>query len=115
MAKTKNKTYQDVMTEIGRLHVEADRLRAAEVAEVIAKMKVAIAAYELTPADLFGSGRVAAKVAKPGKVSKTKARNGATVKFRDDKGNTWIGRGKRPDWFKTALKAGKTPDELRVQ
>ena len=35
-----------------------------------------------------------------------------TVKFKDDKGNTWGGMGKRPGWFKAALASGKTPEEL---
>ncbi|MFG5382625.1 H-NS family nucleoid-associated regulatory protein [Yoonia sp. R2-816] len=31
-----------------------------------------------------------------------------------DKTKTWTGRGKPPDWFKAALKSGKTPDDLAV-
>jgi len=34
------------------------------------------------------------------------------VKFKDDQGHTWGAIGKRPDWFKAALAAGKTPEDL---
>lgn len=34
------------------------------------------------------------------------------VRYRDENGNTWTGRGKRPGWVEAALKAGKTLDEL---
>ena len=34
------------------------------------------------------------------------------VKFKDDQGHTWGGIGKRPEWFKVALAAGKTPEDL---
>ncbi|WP_439685072.1 hypothetical protein MNJPNG_06240 [Cupriavidus oxalaticus] len=36
----------------------------------------------------------------------------APVRYRDENGNTWTGRGKRPGWVEAALKAGKTLDEL---
>jgi DNA-binding protein H-NS len=32
--------------------------------------------------------------------------------YADGKGNTWSGRGKRPNWFKEALAAGKTKEQL---
>jgi DNA-binding protein H-NS len=34
------------------------------------------------------------------------------AKFKDDAGNAWSGRGPRPAWFKKAIAAGKTPEEL---
>jgi DNA-binding protein H-NS len=36
------------------------------------------------------------------------------IRFRDDAGNGWVGRGKRPNWFRAALAAGKTPEDLAV-
>ncbi|MNS67709.1 H-NS histone family protein [compost metagenome] len=44
-----------------------------------------------------------AAASKPGKPS---------VRYRDENGNTWTGRGKRPGWVEAALKTGKTLDEL---
>ena len=33
-------------------------------------------------------------------------------KFKDDQGDAWSGRGPRPGWFKAALEAGKSADDL---
>ncbi|UUX97929.1 H-NS histone family protein [Aquabacterium sp. J223] len=38
------------------------------------------------------------------------AKSGA--KYRDNHGNEWVGRGKRPQWIKDALAAGKTLEEF---
>lgn len=35
-----------------------------------------------------------------------------TIKFTDGKGGTWSGIGKRPNWFKDALAAGRKPEDL---
>jgi DNA-binding protein H-NS len=108
--------------QIAALQVQAEVLRKKEMAEVIAKVKDAIAHYGLTETDL-GFGKPARQVGKssaavggkPGKKGRKSAVSKAptkTVKFKDDQGHTWGGMGKRPDWFKAALAAGKTPEDL---
>ena len=107
--------------QIAALQVQADALRKKEVAEVIAKVKDAIVHYGLTAADL-GFGKATGNVGKSpaavgGKPAKKGRKNAAAkpgakaVKFKDDQGHTWGGFGKRPDWFKAALAAGKTPED----
>lgn len=111
------KTYKQIQAEIDRLQKEAAALRAAEIAEVIAKIKTAVDAYGLTAADLgFGPAtgktrRAAAKSA--GKASSKKSARPA--KYSDSAGNSWSGVGKRPGWFVAALAAGKKPEELLVK
>jgi len=110
MATTKkNRSLDEIEAEIHRLQEEAKAIRQAEVADVISKMKVAIAHYGLTAQDLGlagGRGKSRAKsVAVRGKAA-------PAVKYRDEAGNTWSGRGKRPTWFRDALAAGKTPEQL---
>lgn len=58
----------------------------------------------------------AAKAAKPAKAAKaTKAaKNVGVIKYRDDAGNAWTGRGKRPQWYLNAIASGKTPQQLLV-
>lgn len=43
-------------------------------------------------------------------------KRGGGAKFRNplNPAETWVGRGKRPDWLKAALEAGKTLDELKI-
>ena len=123
MATNKNgSTLAALNAQIAALQAQADALRKTEMAEVIAKVKDAIAHYGLTVADL-GFGRAVGKVGKSSAtVSGKPARKGRkravakppakAVKFKDDQGHTWGGIGKRPDWFKAALAAGKTPEDL---
>jgi len=120
--KKSGPTLAALNAQIAALQAQADALRKKEVAEVVAKIKDAIAHYGLTAADL-GLASVARKHAKAaaasgGKpVSKRRKKGGPkpsarAVKFKDDRGNTWGGMGKRPVWFKAALAAGKTPEDL---
>ena len=42
------------------------------------------------------------------------ARAKVAIKYRDESGNTWTGRGKRPRWMVEAEKAGKSRDSFKV-
>jgi DNA-binding protein H-NS len=98
------KTYASLRDEIAALQAQADRLRNAEVAEIVAKIKEAISTYGLTHADLFG--RMPA-----GKRATAQA---AGAKYSDGKGGEWVGRGPRPQWLRDALAAGRSLDEFAV-
>jgi DNA-binding protein H-NS len=108
------KSYADLHQQIQTLQREADKLRKKEVDEVIARIKEAIETYELTAADLgftVPRGRRGAATAK----SRTSAKGASKgVKFRDQDGNTWGGRGPRPQWLREALAAGKTLEDFAV-
>jgi DNA-binding protein H-NS len=106
------KTYADIQKEITALQRAAESLRQKEVAGVIDRIKVAIATYQLTARDLGLAGKPAAapskrKTRKPGKPA-------PVVRYRDDAGHTWSGRGRRPGWFTAALAAGKKAEDLRA-
>lgn len=100
------------------LQAQAETLRRKEIAEVIAKVKEAIAHYGLSAADLGfekgipRTGKVASTPGKRGRKSAVAKPAVRAVKFRDDQGHTWGGIGKRPEWFKAALAAGKKPQDL---
>ena len=120
--KKSGPTLAALNAQIAALQAQADALRKKEVAEVVAKIREAIAHYGLTAADLgLATGaRKNAKSPAPGgdkPTSKPRKKVGPkpsarTVKFKDDKGNSWGGMGKRPAWFKAALASGKAPEEL---
>ncbi len=120
-------TLQALNAQIAALQAKADEIRNKEVGEVVAKIKDAIAHYGLTAADL-GLGTATAKAtkvpgtAKPGHKTGRNAAGTAkstkparAAKFTDGQGRTWGGLGKRPDWFKAALAAGKTPEDLLIK
>jgi DNA-binding protein H-NS len=117
---------QAINAQIAALQAKADAIRKQEVGEVVAKIKEAIAHYGLTAADLglTASAPKAATAPKTGKPSRKPGRKpGAkavgkpvrAAKYADGQGHTWGGMGKRPDWFKAALAAGKTAEELLVK
>lgn len=115
------KTFLQVQQQIKELQEEAERLRKEEAADVLARIKEAIGVYGFTAADL-GLGSTAGRRRKVADgivsgVQKTRASTKAkrsTPRYRDSDGNEWSGRGPRPSWFKAALEAGKSPDDLLV-
>ena len=47
-----------------------------------------------------------------GPLKKSKKKMKSTVKYRDDAGHAWSGRGPKPGWIKDAMAAGKTLEQL---
>lgn len=122
-------TLEALNAQIAALQAQAEAIRKREVGDVVAKIKDAIAHYGLTAADL-GLGKAAPKAARAAKAQTTgkpgrklgrktagavsKPKTARAAKYTDGAGRTWSGVGKRPDWFKAALAAGKTAEELLV-
>ena len=46
--------------------------------------------------------------------TKARAPKPIAVKYRDDKGNTWTGRGVKPRWLTNALANGANQEQFRV-
>jgi DNA-binding protein H-NS len=110
-------TYDEIQQQIERLQQKAQALRSTEVREVVDKIKVAIAHYELTAEQLgFGVGkRVAGKrAASPAVAQKPGASKTTKAQFSDAQGNVWGGRGPRPAWLRKALETGRDINEFRV-
>lgn len=120
------KTYEQLQKEIQKLQAEADRIRRKEVDDVVGRIREAIDFYGLTAADL-GLGPAAVKSAKVTKAAKAPGRKrrspgkaaapkkeAAAPMYRDETGRTWGGRGKRPQWLRDALAAGRTLAEFRI-
>lgn len=115
------KSYTQILEQIESLRAEAEAVRRQEVEGVIARIKEAIAVYGLTAEDLglVADSKAAArgsKSAAPDKSrgSRRKAAGVPTIKYRDEAGNTWGGRGPRPRWLRNALTSGKTLKDLEA-
>jgi DNA-binding protein H-NS len=113
------RTYAQIQKEIESLQRAADKLKRQEVEGVIARIKEAISAYGLNAADLgLGAASGRTRRAAPVKAARSgrrrKAKYTATVKYRDDAGNTWVGRGPRPQWLRDALDSGKSLQDFAV-
>ena len=83
--------------------------KVQNVNEVLALIKK----YNLTKHDLFPS--------QPSSSTKEKAtgkKSGSTttlpVKYRDEKGNTWTGRGLNPKWLEKEIEAGKKKEDFLI-
>jgi DNA-binding protein H-NS len=119
------KSLAQIKKQIARLQQEADALKAKEVPSVVQRIKEAIEHYGLTVEHLFDSKAPKAAPAKAAKAAKAKTAKPARkagakrppvpVKFRDDAGNTWTGRGNRPRWLVAALSSGKRIDDFAVK
>src|SRR5688572_26426265 len=100
-------TFQQLQKQIEALQVKAEQAKRDELKEVVAKIKVAIDAYGISPQDLFGTSAAGANK----KLAGGKAKS-ATAKYSDGAGNTWVGLGKRPRWVQEALAAGRKLEDF---
>ena len=105
-------TLEAINQQIAKLQQQAAAIVDAEKAEVIERIKVAIAHYDITAADL-GLSATAKSTRKPGRKAKAAAKP-ARVKYKDEAGHTWSGMGRKPKWFTEALASGKAEQDLRA-
>ena len=112
------KNLTQINRQIEKLQQQAEALKQQEVSGVITRIRTAIDHYGLTASDLglagTRGGSKASRAARKAGASKGLAMSKPvrSVKYRDQDGNTWSGRGKRPNWFKSALESGKTAEDL---
>ena len=97
-----------LLNQIERLQKEAASIQS----EVVGKMRKEIAKYGLTAEQLFG--QPSARQATTRSATKKTAPKQKVVKFADGSGNTWGGMGKRPDWLRQALAAGKAIEDFLI-
>jgi DNA-binding protein H-NS len=92
-------TLDELIAQRDDLQRQIDALEAERRAALIAQAHAALKALGVTAADLL-----------PARTSRKapRSRAPAPVRYRDDKGNTWTGRGKQPVWLREALAAGCT-------
>lgn len=100
-------SFQQLQKQIEVLKAKAEQIKLAELKGVVAKIRAAIDAYGITSQDLFGSSAKST----PTKQLRGPSRPGE-AKFSDGKGNTWVGRGKRPQWIRDALQAGSKLEDF---
>jgi DNA-binding protein H-NS len=105
-------TYAQLQSQIAKLTADAQKLKAAEIANVVSRIKEAISAYGLLPADLFGKKSVAPSARKS--AAKTKSKHSTVAQYADGKGGEWVGRGPRPKWLREAIAAGKSLSDFAV-
>lgn len=99
------------------------QLAAAESAKgpAIKKVKALMKKLGVTIADLTdepGAAPTVRRGRKPrssGTAKPRKAGSKVAIKYRDDRGNTWTGRGKTPRWLADAEKSGATREQFLIK
>lgn len=127
MPKLSAKALKEKIAVLQKQLEAAEKNKAPAIKKVMALMKK----LDVTLADLSGAqGETKTKGRRgrpPGKKSTAKAaRNGkgarkpartkgkVAIKYRDDQGNTWTGRGKTPRWLVEAEKTGKSREQFHI-
>lgn len=89
-----------------------DRITKKELSAAKVVMNKLLKSHGFTLSDLIE----AEAKAKTSKWVPKKASQPSTPKFSDpaDKAQTWTGKGGKPEWFKTAIADGKTPEDLSI-
>ena len=97
---------KDLLAQKATLEKQIEEAARSERSDAVAKVKSLMAEHGLSISDL--SARSASKGApRTGSKVAAKYRNGAS-------GDTWSGRGLRPNWLKAALAAGKKLEDFAV-
>jgi DNA-binding protein H-NS len=97
---------KELLAQKAQIEKQIDEAARNERADAVAKVKALMAEYGLTVADLGSRGPARAGKASGGKVA-AKYRDAAT-------GQTWSGRGLRPNWLKAALASGRKLEDFAV-
>lgn len=103
LAKQKAET-EARLKEIAQAEAEYDGRRIKELRSEIEEM-LKKEGYSL--ADLFGGKS-------PKKASGGGAKSPAKYRHPENASVTWSGRGRQPVWYKEAIAAGKTPEDLAI-
>lgn len=97
---------KELLAQKEALDREIENTKKQARSEAIAKVRELMAEFGLTSKDLG---------TKAGKKGSTRSGAKVAVKYRDAAtGNSWSGRGLRPNWLKAALAAGRKIEDFAV-
>jgi DNA-binding protein H-NS len=99
-------TLKELLAQKESLERQIEQTKKQERSAAIAKVRELMAEYGLSLADLSGKTSAKAAVKRGAKVA-AKYRNSAT-------GDSWSGRGLKPNWLKAALAAGRKLEDFAV-
>ena len=103
-------TVAELIAQKAELEKQIADAQREEKAGAIAQVKALMAQHGLTAADLVSSRGPA-----PSRSAGPKAGGKVAAKYRDPAtGNSWSGRGLKPNWLKAALDSGKTLTDFAV-
>ena len=104
-------TLIEIQAKIAELQAQEKLMRAQEYNQALEKAQELISTYSIAASDLkfTATETTSAKKGKAGSQGKK-----APVKYRDENGNGWTGRGLKPKWLTAALESGKSLEDFAV-
>ena len=105
-------SYQELKAQAEELLRKAEQVRTQEIQGAIEDIRRKMAEFGLTIKDIAPNSGGAGTGAR--RASATRGMK-AKAKYRDSSGNTWSGRGKRPNWLVDALSKGRQIEEFRIE
>ena len=99
-------TLKELLAQKAEIEKQIDDVARNERADAVGKVKALMAEHGLSIADLGSRGSAKAVRGGGGKVA-AKYRDAAT-------GQTWSGRGLRPNWLKAAIASGRKLEDFDV-
>ena len=109
--------YLEIKAQIEELQSQLEKVRNEELDVEIRDMKKRIIAFGIRPDALFSAEDLRefrpARPSRP-RSSRSSAINPRPIKYSYN-GNTWTGQGGTPNWYKDALAAGISEDDMRVK
>lgn len=87
------------------------KLAEKEKKEALAAAEKAAASHGYSLAELTGSSAPQAR-----RQRKAKSKTASAPRYRNPANSeqTWTGKGRQPEWFKAAIKAGTSPDAMEI-
>ena len=102
-----------IKTQIAKLQKALDKAESKRE-PAIRKVKALMDRLGVTVADLGAAASTPARRGrKPGSTA-PKAKGTVAIKYKDDKGNTWTGRGKTPRWLVEAETNGQARAQFLI-
>ena len=89
-----------------------DKLQKQDLKKVRLEMEKLAAAHGVSVQDVMAgksTGKAPSKSA-----SKPKIKADAKFANPDDPSQTWTGKGRQPNWYRSAINAGKSPDSMAI-
>ena len=108
-AEIANPMLPSLLAQKAELDKQIAKAKAEEKAAVLAQMRSAMEQYGITPEDLFTTTKRGRKAGS----ADTGERKPVAPKYRNEAGETWTGRGKKPLFIREA-EANGTLENLRI-
>lgn len=109
-------SYQKIMKQIAQLEVEANKVRKRNISKVVLSIKQEMKKHGITAEDLgLKTTREQSRSRQTEVPRISKPKKPVAIKYRDQLGNTWTGRGKQPRWLSNAIASGQAKEMFLIK